>query len=289
VTRTPWPSQPIEEHHVSDSTTFRGRTAVVTGASSGIGRAVAERLGAAGAYVVLCGRTADAMDESVGRIDQAGGSATAVVADVCAPGTMQGLVDTAMRASNRLDIFVNNAGVGSFGTILDTDVDQWRTVFETNVLALTAGCKAAVAAMRACGSNGHIVNVSSIAAKSPDSGIYGASKHAVNVITNSLRIELLEDPIRLTTILPGVVATNFARYLDPAILEGLAAMVGDGQTIRPGERLPDEVLERAQAALSEFMVRPEDVAEAVYYAVNQPVGVDIGEIVVRPSKDLAIQ
>ena len=156
------------------------------------------------------------------------------------------------------------------------------------MLALMEGCKAAVTSMRSTGTRGHIVNISSVAAKSPESGIYGASKHAVNVITNTLRLELIEDPIQLTTIMPGVVATNFARYLDPTVLEGLAAMAGDGEAIRPGERLPDAVLERAQAALGDFMIRPEDIAAAVLFAVSQPSGVDVSEIVVRPNKDLSL-
>jgi NADP-dependent 3-hydroxy acid dehydrogenase YdfG len=273
---------------VSVSPELRDQAAVVTGASSGIGRAIAESVGAAGAHVVLCGRTESAMKESVERIVASGGSAEAVVADVCEPGAIQGLIDAAVAATGHLDIFVNNAGVGSFGAVLGTDLAQWRTLFETNVLALTEGCKAAVTSMRATGTRGHIVNISSIAAKSPDSGIYGATKHAVNVITNTLRSELIDDPIQLTTVMPGVVATNFARYLDPAVLEGFAAMVGDGASIRPGERLPDEVLERAQAALGDFMIRPEDIASAVLFAVTQPPGVDVSEIVVRPNKDIAL-
>jgi NADP-dependent 3-hydroxy acid dehydrogenase YdfG len=273
---------------VPSSQDLKGRTAVVTGASSGIGRATAEALGAAGAHVVLCGRTASAMDASVEKIAASGGSATSIVADICEPGTVQALIDRAVADGGSLEIFVNNAGVGSFGTILDTDVDQWRTLFETNVLALLVGCKAAVLSMRASGVRGHIVNISSIAAKSPESGIYGASKHAVNVITNSLRLELIDDPIQLTTILPGVVATNFARYLDPTLLEGLAAMAGSPGSVRPGERVPDEILEQAQQALGDFMIRPEDIAAAVLFAVRQPQGVGIAEIVVRPKKDLAL-
>jgi NADP-dependent 3-hydroxy acid dehydrogenase YdfG len=273
---------------VPGSQDLKGRTAVVTGASSGIGRSIAEALGAAGAHVVLCGRTASAMDASVERIAASGGTASSVVADICEPGTVQSLIDRAVADAGSLEIFVNNAGVGSFGTILDTDVDQWRTVFETNVLALLVGCKAAVQSMRASGVRGHIVNISSIAAKSPDSGVYGASKHAVNVVTNSLRLELIDDPIQLTTVLPGVVATNFARYLDASLLEGLAAMAGSPGSVRPGERVPDEILEQAQQALGDFMIRPEDIAEAVLFAVRQPHGVGISEIVVRPKKDLAL-
>jgi NADP-dependent 3-hydroxy acid dehydrogenase YdfG len=194
-------------------------------------------------------------------------------------------VDAAVAATGQLDIFVNNAGVSFLGSVLDAEPDSWKLMLDTNILALLAGCQAAVRAMRAKGNRGHLVNISSVAALSPNSGVYGATKHAVNVISNSLRDELLNDPIQVTTIMPGLVATNIGRNVDPAVLEGLVAMSGIAAEVRPGERLPDDVLAAAQAALHEIMIRPEDVAEAVLFAVSQPAGVHIGEIVVRPNKD----
>jgi NADP-dependent 3-hydroxy acid dehydrogenase YdfG len=264
---------------------LKGRVAVVTGASSGIGRAIAEQLGAQGAHVVMSGREKSAMEQSAEKITAAGGRVDVVAMDVREPDAMTALADRAVRAGGQVDIFVNNAGVSFLGSVLDGEYDSWKLMFDTNVLALLAGCQAAVRAMRAKGNRGHIVNVSSVAALSPTSGVYGATKHAVNVITNTLREELLNDPIQVTTIMPGLVATNIGRNVDPAILEGLVAMSGLAAEIRPGERLPDDVLAGAQAALHEIMIRPEDVAEAVLFAVSQPAGVHIGEIVVRPNKD----
>src|SRR5260221_8626604 len=116
-------------------------------------------------------------------------------------------------------------------------------MLETNVLALVVGCKAAVQAMRACGSEGRIVNISSVAALEPTSGVYGATKHAVNVISNTLRLELLDDTIQVTSIMPGVIATNIARTLDPEVLRSIAALSGLDAEIHPGERIPDDVLE----------------------------------------------
>jgi NADP-dependent 3-hydroxy acid dehydrogenase YdfG len=263
-----------------------GRSAVVTGASSGIGRAIAERLGAAGAHVVLSGREAPTMEDSAARITVGGGSASVVVGDVRDPLVVASLIDAAVGARDRLDVFVNSAGVFYNSPILATDPDKWRLMLETNVLALLVGCQAAVRSMRATGTPGHIVNISSVAAHEPASGVYGATKHAVNVITNTLREELLDDPILLTTIMPGVVATNMARTLDPAVLEGFVAMSGVEHTIVPGERLPDMVIERAQAVLAEIMIRPEDVADVVLFALTRPPGVQVGEIVVRPKKDV---
>jgi NADP-dependent 3-hydroxy acid dehydrogenase YdfG len=262
-----------------------GRTAIVTGASSGIGRAIAERMGAAGAHVILSGRTADAMADSAARITDAGGRATVLVGDVREPSAIEALVATALAADGRLDIFVNNAGVSFLGGVLDGSVEEWREMLDINVLSLLVGTTAAVAAMREVGNRGHIVNVSSVAALRPDSGVYGATKHAVNVITNSLRQELLDDPIQVTSIMPGLVATNIGRNADPELLAGIVAMSGIEVEIVPGERLPDDVLEAAQAVLADIMIAPDDVADAVLYAVTQPAHVHIPEIVIRPNKD----
>jgi NADP-dependent 3-hydroxy acid dehydrogenase YdfG len=259
-----------------------GRTAVVTGASSGIGRAIAERLGGAGAFVVLAGRTEAAMQEAAGRI----GEARVVTCDVREPAAVQGLVDTAVEATGRLDVMVNNAGLSHPEPIAEADVEGWRAMLETNVLALLVGCQAAVRAMRACGATGHIVNISSVAALRPDSGVYGATKHAVNTICNTLRRELMDDPIQVVNVMPGAIATNFARNFDPAVLEGMVAMTGIEATPVQGERLPDEVLEKAAEALSDLLATPDDVADAVLYAVTRPPRVHVAEIVVRPNKDL---
>ena len=267
---------------------FAGKSAVVTGASSGIGRAIAEGLGERGAFVVLSGRDATAMEASAKRIVDAGGGAQIVVADVRDPTVVQSLIDAAVGATGQLDVFVNNAGLGNFEPIVSGDVEFWRDMLETNVLALLVGCQAAVRSMRATGGRGHIVNISSLASKETASGVYGATKHAVNVISNTLRAELLEDPIKVTTIVPGVVATNFARNVDVAMLEGLVAMSGVEYEVRPGEKLPDEVIERAQAALGEIMITPEDIAAAVLFTLTQPDGVHVSEVVVRPNKDLAL-
>lgn len=263
-----------------------GRTAVVTGASSGIGRAVAETFGAAGAHVVLVGRTASAMAESVARIEAAGGTARAEVADVRDPAAVPRLVEGAVAETGGLDVMVNNAGLSHPGTVVDGEPEQWRAMLETNVLALLVGCQAAVRAMRATGRPGHIVNVSSVAALRPDSAVYGATKHAVNTISETLRRELQEEPIRVVTVMPGAVATNFARHFDPGVVQGLAATAGAAVEIVPGERLPDEVLAAAQAALPDHLCSPQDVADAVLWAVTRPPQVHVAQLVVRPRRDL---
>jgi len=267
---------------------LEGRTVIVTGASSGIGRAIAERLGGAGAHVFLAGRTQQAMDASKKVIEAAGGRASTVVLDVRDVAEVQGLVDTAMSETGRLDIMVNNAGLSYPAKITEGEPEQWRDMLETNVLALLVGCKAAVKAMRDCGAEGHIVNISSIAAQRPDSGVYGSTKHAVNAISASLRGELEEDSIRVVNVMPGAIATNFARNFDPAFVDGFVKMAGLDVEVKPGERLPDEVFETLSEKMGQLLGNPGDVANAVLYAVSQPVNVNIADIVVRPPKQITL-
>jgi NADP-dependent 3-hydroxy acid dehydrogenase YdfG len=273
---------------MSQPPSLAGKTAVVTGASSGIGRAIAEKLGAAGAHVYLAGRTRSAMEASKTRIDAAGGRATLAVLDVRDVRQVQDLVQRALGDTGRVDIMVNNAGVSYPSAILEADPEEWRTMLETNILALLAGCQAAARAMRQCGAEGHIVNISSIAAQRSDSGVYGATKHAVNCISSTLRRELEEDSIRVVNVMPGAIATNFARNFDPAFLAGMLQATGVQVELKRGERLPDEVFEKLQPMMKQILSSPEDVADAVLYAVTQPISVNVAEIVVRPPKQLSL-
>lgn len=263
-----------------------GRTAVVTGASSGIGRAIALRLGAAGAHVFLAGRSSAPMEEAGKEIEEAGGRATSVAVDVRDPRQVQELVAGALRDTGRLDVMVNNAGLSYPGSIADGDPEEWQAMLETNVLGLLAGCQAAVRAMRECKAEGHIVNISSIAAQRADSGVYGATKHAVNCISASLRAELENDTIRVVTIMPGAIATNFARNFDPAFVQGFVKSVGAEIEVTRGEKLPDEVIAKLQPMMKQLLGAAEDVADAVFYAVTQPIHVNVAEIVVRPPRAL---
>lgn len=270
------------------SKVLNGKTAVVTGASSGIGRSIAEKLGAAGAHVFLAGRTRSAMDESKTRIEKTGGKAVVLEVDVRDVKQTQELVQRAVRDSGRLDIMVNNAGLSYPSPIVDAEPEEWRSMLETNVLALLVGCQAAIRAMRQCKAEGHIVNISSIAAQRADSGVYGATKHAVNCISSTLRRELEEDTIRVVNIMPGAIATNFARNFDPAFVQGFVQAAGAQVEVKRGERLPDEVMEKLQPAMKQVLSSPDDVAETVLFAVTQPIWVNIAELVVRPPKQLAL-
>lgn len=270
----------------SDSQPLAQQTAIVTGASSGIGLAIAETLGNAGAHVFLSGRTAAPMEDAAKRIHASGGQATVVTMDVRDPQAVRALVQNAVDATGRLDIMVNNAGLSYPAPILEGDPEQWRTMLETNILGLLVGCQAAVHAMRACQAEGHVVNISSIAAQRNNSGVYGSTKHAVNAISATLRQELEEDTIRVTNVMPGVIGTNFARNFDPQFVQGFIQMAGLDVEFQPGEHLPEGVMDEMQAKLRQIMGAPEDVANAVLFAVTQPITVNLADIVVRPPKQM---
>jgi NADP-dependent 3-hydroxy acid dehydrogenase YdfG len=273
---------------MSSTPLLSGKTAVVTGASSGIGRAIAERLGSAGAHVFLSGRTLDAMEASKTRIEAAGGQATPVVAELRDVKQVQALVQRAADETGRLDIMVNNAGVSYPSPIVEADPEEWRAMLETNILTLLTGCQAAVRAMRKTGAQGHIVNISSVAATRPDSGVYGATKHAVNCISNTLRAELEGDTIRVVTIMPGAIATNFGRNFDPAVISNIVRAAGVEVEVKQGERLPDEVFDKLGPVMRQTLGSPDDIAAAVLFAVTQPIDVNVAEMIVRPPRQLAL-
>ena len=159
---------------MSDRLSVHGRTVCITGSSSGMGRAIAEHLGALGATVYLMGRNAEPMEESKARIEAAGGKADLATFDVADTAALQAWIQRAADETGRLDVMINNAGFGDFGTsFLGGDPDIWKGMLDVNVLALAVGSQAAVAAMRATESQGNIINISSVAAIRRDSGMYG--------------------------------------------------------------------------------------------------------------------
>src|SRR5271170_1080943 len=275
----------MAENHTQS---LKGRVAIVTGASSGIGRAIAIRLGEAGAHVFLAGRTESALAEGVRAVEKAGGRAAAAVFDARDVKQVQGLVDKALKETGRLDIMVNNAGLEFPSTIIDGDPEQWREMFETNVLALLVGSQAAIRAMRACGAAGHIVNISSTSGRSEASGVYGSTKWAVNSIATTLREELENDRIRVVNIIPGAVATNFARNFPPEFVQGIASSLGIKADIEPGKPVAPDVLDQIATAGKLFLASADDVARAVLFAVTQPIELNIFEIVVRPQRQLQL-
>jgi NADP-dependent 3-hydroxy acid dehydrogenase YdfG len=267
-----------------------GKVAFVTGASSGIGLACARALANEGATIILGGRTLKPMVDAASDITEAGGRAFPRVMDVREEKHVQATVDFAARELGGLHVMVNSAGVNHFDNLLEGDIDKWREMFETNVIALILCCREAARVMKAQGS-GHIVNISSVAGlqPNPENPVYSATKHAVNAISEGLRRALVEHNIRVTNVMPGGVLTNIARNMPPDQLMAMGRGFGiDPETagLQPGQQLPPEILERVGKATAAVLLKPEDVAEAVLFAVCQPPTVHINELVVRPSHQL---
>lgn len=288
--RQPKPTAYLDESETFMTTTRQldGRTVCVTGASSGMGRAIAEHVGSLGAHVFLMGRTNEPMQESATRIVDAGGEADVSAFDITDSDALQGWIERAADTTGRLDVLVNNAGFGDVGsTIVDGDPAMWKGMLDVNVLALAVGCQAAIKSMRATGSEGNIINISSVATLRRDSGVYGATKYAVNCINSTLRTELEDDSIRVTSIMPGVFATNFSRHADPALIEGLAAMAGVTEVEMDDQgRLPEHQIEQLRSAMASTFGDVAHIARAVEYIVTQPIELNIEELVIRPQKSL---
>jgi NADP-dependent 3-hydroxy acid dehydrogenase YdfG len=234
--------------------------AVVTGAGSGIGAATARRLSAEGYRVVCAARREDrirAVAEEIGGI--------AVGCDVTDPTAVAGLAEA---VGPRLAVLVNNAG-GALGLdpVESADPEQWRRMYDTNVLGLLHVTQALLPALRASG-DAVIVNVGSTAGRIAYEGGagYTAAKHGTQVVTETLRLELVGEPIRITEIVPGMVHT-----------EEFSLTRFDGDRAR-AERVYDGVPGPLSA---------EDVADAIGWVVTRPPHVNIDELVIKPRAQAA--
>jgi NADP-dependent 3-hydroxy acid dehydrogenase YdfG len=236
------------------------RTAVVTGASSGIGAASARALAAAGFRVVCAARRTDRIEALAAEI---GG--LAVECDVTSPESVRGLADA---VGGELHVLVNNAG-GAFGTdpVESADPEDWRRMYDVNVLGVLHVTQALLPALRASG-DGLIVNMGSTAGRVAyeGGGGYTAAKHGTQVVTETLRLELCGEPIRVSEIAPGMVRTDEF---------GLVRFGGD-----------EEKAESVYAGVAEPLVA-EDVADAVAWIATRPSHVNIDEMVIRPRAQAA--
>jgi NADP-dependent 3-hydroxy acid dehydrogenase YdfG len=236
------------------------RTAVVTGASSGIGAATARHLAAEGFHVFCAARRADRVEALAAEV---GG--TAVRCDVTDPDQVAALAE---RVGPRLDVLVNNAG-GAFGSgpVSEADGDDWRAMFEVNVIGLMQVTKALLPALVASGA-GVILNVGSTAGRIAYEGGagYTAAKHGTQVVTETLRLELYDQPVRVCEIAPGMVRTD-----------EFALIRFDGDR---------EKAEAVYAGVAEPLTA-DDVADAITWMVTRPAHVNIDELVIRPRAQAA--
>ena len=226
---------------------LEGKTAIVTGASSGIGAAIARALAAEGARVVGGARRVDRLEAEI-RLEL----------DVTDPASSERFVEEAVSELGGLDILVNNAGLGlGRDPFDDSSEEDEETVLETNVHGLLRMTRLCLPHLR---DGGHIVNMGSIAGRQAyeNAAVYVASKFAVRGFTYALREDLLGRPIHLTTVDPGLVETNFSRVRFRGDEEKAAAVYAN---VEP--------------------VRPEDVADCVVFAVTRPPHVNIDELVIK--------
>lgn len=224
---------------MADTFDLTGRVAIVTGASRGIGKAIAEAYASAGASVVLASRKQDALDEAADGIRALGGEAIGIAAHNGDKGALAALVDQTLTHYGKLDILVNNAATNPhFGTLLEAADSYWQKTIEVNLMGNVWLSQAAVKAMRASG-GGKIINVASIVGLRPAryQGIYSATKAALISLTKTLAVELGADGIQVNAIAPGLVQTKFAQALwgNPELLAPVLSRTPAGRIGQPSD------------------------------------------------------
>jgi len=229
------------------------RVAVVTGGSTGIGRATAREMAREGARVAICARTEPDLEEAAREIRSEGGEVLAVTADVSRREDVERLADRVREELGPVDVLVNNAGIGVFGSLEELRVEDFDRCFGVNVRGVFLCCRAFATAMAERG-DGVVVNVASLAGKNffPRGSVYAGSKHAVMGLSKSLMVELRDRGVRVLTVCPGSVNTPFFDKADH------------------GE--PDR----------DRIVAPEDVAELIVESVRLSDRGTVSEVEIRP-------
>lgn len=232
---------------------LNGKIALVTGAGRGIGTAIAIKMGALGATTVVSGRTLARLQHAAGQIRSAGGEAEAIACDVADWNSVASLADRVQKTFGRIDILINNAGIGWFGGPLHTmPPEKWDAIFNTNLRGVFYTIRA-FAPLMIANNGGDIINISSIASKNPlpNGAAYGASKWGLNGLSYSVGEELRGHNIRVSVICPGSTYTEFSPH------EGKSA---------------------------DKMLIPEDVAHAVAMIVTSRPEAFPSEVVLRPTR-----
>ncbi len=241
-----------------------GKVAIVTGASSGIGEATALLLAAEGAKVALVARRADRLESLAKRITAEGGSALVIAADVADESQANAMVQKTQAEFGRVDILINNAGVMLLGPVAGADTEDWRRMFDVNVMGLMYGTHAALPVMKQQG-GGHIVNISSVAGRTTSalSSVYSATKFAVGAFSEGIRKQESKNKIRITVIETGVVITELTDHITHAeTKQDIKGWIGSMKE----------------------PLQSEDIADGILYAVTQHPRVNVNEILIRPTE-----
>jgi NADP-dependent 3-hydroxy acid dehydrogenase YdfG len=241
---------------------IEGKVVVITGASSGLGEAAARHLSALGAAVVLGARRLDRLTALADELNAAGGKALAVATDVTSAEQVQRLVDAAVEKYGRIDVILNNAGLMPHSPLERRKIDDWDRMIDVNIKGVLYGIAAALPYMQKQKS-GQIINVSSVAGHKvrPNGAVYSATKTAVRVLSEGLRMEVKPYNIRTTVISPGAVESELVDSITEA-----------------------DVAKNIREFYDQAAIPADSFARAVVFAMSQPEDVDINEILFRPTR-----
>ncbi|MHC8361633.1 SDR family oxidoreductase [Pseudomonas sp. LS2P72] len=241
---------------------LQNKTAIITGASSGLGAASARALSEKGVRIVAAALDQQGLDAIVSELKAKGGEAVGRVSDVTNPDDMTALAQFAQDSFGAVDILINNAGLMLFSNWVDLATDDWEKMINVNIKGYLHGI-AAVLPFMLKQKSGQILNMDSVAGHQvgPAAGIYSATKFFVQAMTESMRKELgVQHGIRVNTVSPGVINTGWA------------------------EKVTDPAGRKAAQELNKIAISPDDIGRAVVYALNQPENVTVNDLIISPTR-----
>ncbi len=240
----------LKETYKLSAINIKDKVAIVTGASKGIGRSIALALAERGVKIVLAARNSDALSSIEKEIGSKGWKAVTIPTDVTSEHSVKNLIFETLKQFGKIDILINNAGVGVFNKVVDTTYEDYERMMNVNLKGVFL-CSRAVIPSMIKNNRGEIINIASLAGKNSFSGgaVYSATKWGLIGFARSLMLEVRENNIRVVTICPGSVNTHFA----------------DKERDEP------------------FIIQPEDVSDTVLFTLTMPNRVNVSEIDIRPT------
>ena len=240
---------------------IKDKVIIITGASSGLGEAAAKHLATLGATVVLGARRTDKIEKLAKDINETGGNALAIKADVTNPDEVKNLVDTAVQQFGKVDVILNNAGIMPLSPMDRINVEEWHAMIDVNIKGVLNGIAAVLPYMKEQ-TFGQIINTSSVAGHKVFNGsaVYSATKYAVRALTEGLRMEVKPYNIRTTIVCPGAVKTELLEHISET-----------------------DIQQANKDYVGEVGISPDSFARVIAFAISQPDDVDINEIIFRPT------